>query len=69
MNTQQIIEDLQKRNELLQEENHKLIAKLIKLDYELQMAKLKEWGASDKIVEDAMDKWIEDHKELLERLD
>lgn len=69
MNTHQIIEDLQKQNELLREENHKLISKLIKMDYELQMAKLKEWGASDKTVEDVEDKWIEEHKELLERLD
>lgn len=69
MNTEQIIKDLQLKNRLLEEENEKLICKIVKLDYELQMAKLKEWGASDKSVEDVEDKWIEDHKELLERLD
>lgn len=69
MNTEQIIEDLQLKNRLLEEENEKLICKIVKLDYELQMANLKEWGASDKSVEDVEDKWIEDHKELLERLD
>ncbi len=69
MTKDEIIKDLQKQNELLKEENHKLIAKLIKLDYELQMAKLKDWGASNKTIEDVEDKWIEDHKELLERLD
>lgn len=69
MNTEQIIKDLQLKNRLLEEENEKLICKIVKLDYELQMAKLKEWGASDKSVEDVEDKWIEDHKELSERID
>lgn len=63
-----IIKDLEKQNELLKEENNKLMMKLIKLDYELQMAKLKEWGVRDSTIELVEDKWIEEHKELLERL-
>ena len=69
MNTHQIIEDLQKQNELLEEENEKLICKIVKLDYELQMAKLKEWGTSDKTLKDVEDKWNEEHKGFLGGLD
>lgn len=63
-----IIKDLEKQNELLKEENNKLMMKLIKLDYELQIAKLKEWGVRDSTIELVEDKWIKEHKELLERL-
>lgn len=69
MTKDEIIKDLQLKNKIIEEENEKLICKIVKLDYELQMAKLKEWGASDKTVEDVEDKWIEEHKDLLERLD
>lgn len=64
-----IIKDLEKQNDLLREENQKLMCKLIKLDYDLQIAKLKNWGVSDKTIESVEDKWIEEHKELLRRLD
>lgn len=68
MTKDNIIKDLEKQNDLLREENNKLMMKLIKLDYELQIAKLKEWGVRDSTIELVEDKWIEEHKELLERL-
>ncbi len=66
MTKDEIIKDLQKQNELLEQKNQKLINKLIKLDYELQMAKLKEWGATDKTVECVETKWEAEHTDLLE---
>lgn len=68
MTKDDIIKDLEKQNDLLREENNKLMMKLIKLDYELQIAKLKTWGVRDSTIEYVEDKWIKEHKELLERL-
>lgn len=68
MTKDDIIKDLEKQNDLLREENNKLMMKLIKLDYELQITKLKTWGARDSTIEYVEDKWIKEHKELLERL-
>lgn len=68
MTKDDIIKDLEKQNDLLREENKKLMCKLIKLDYELQIAKLKEWGVRDSTIQYMEDIWIEEHKELLERL-
>ncbi len=67
--TIKIIEELQKQNELLREQNRKLMYEAIKLDYDLQIAKLKVEGYSDATIEEVTDKWAEEHKELLKGLD
>ena len=69
MTKDDIIKDQQKQIEVLREENQKLIYKLIKMDYDLQIANLRASGMREENIETIENKWIEDHKDLLRRLD
>ena len=52
--TIKIIDDLQKQNELLREQNEKLLQKAIKLDCEVQRLEHELWSAKTRFIEEGV---------------